>query len=423
MIVIGAGLAGLATARDLTAAGRRVVVLEARDRVGGRTWYREIPGTAVMAEYGGMFFSRATQPHLAREIERYGLSVTAGVEPDVVAWIDGDRREEGREAIDRIQRELARSNLGGSIDEVRRAYDGPGRTALGEIDLPVATWIDRLDAGPEATDYVRAFMAAMGGAPLDRCSVLPLLWDMVELDYSPAEVFVDIGELLADGTAALVEPMADGLDLRLGAVVAAVRHDDAGVAVTLVDGTVLSAEAAVLALPLNVWADVDVDPPLSEVQRRAADARHPGAVSKVLAIVRDAPATYIGAGWDTPVNAGFVLRPAGDDRLFMGFSVQERVDLADHDAVAAAVRAHLPDATVLETAGHDWVGDRFSRGTWLSVPPTWFSDGTFEALIEPQGRLVFAGSDIAREGAGWIEGAVGSGVEAATRVRDLLAGR
>ena len=106
-------------------------------------------------------------------------------------------------------------------------------------------------------------------------------------------------------------------------------------------------------------------------------------------------------------------RPAGEDRLFMGFSVQDRVDLADHDAVAAAVNAHLPEATVTTTAGHDWVGDRFSKGTWLSVPPTWFSDGTFDALALPEGRLAFAGSDIAPEGAGWIEGAVGSGAAAA----------
>ena len=51
------------------------MVLEARDRIGGRTWYREIPGTGVSAEYGGMFFSRATQPHLAAEIERYAIAV------------------------------------------------------------------------------------------------------------------------------------------------------------------------------------------------------------------------------------------------------------------------------------------------------------------------------------------------------------
>ena len=62
-------------------------------------------------------------------------------------------------------------------------------------------------------------MVAMGGSALERCSVLPLLWDMVELGYSPADVFMDVGELLADGTKSLMEPMAAGLDVRFGAVV------------------------------------------------------------------------------------------------------------------------------------------------------------------------------------------------------------
>jgi len=136
-------------------------------------------------------------------------------------------------------------------------------------------------------------------------------------------------------------------------------------------------------------------------------------VSKVIAIVRGAPAGYLGAGWGTPVNAGFVPKPPDGDQLFMGFSVQDRVDLGDDAAVAAAVHAHLPDAEVVRTDGHDWVTDPFSKGTWLAVPPPWFSDGTFEQLREPEGRLLFAGSDIAGEGAGWIEGAVGSGREAA----------
>ncbi len=81
VVVIGAGFAGIAAARDLAEAGRRVGVLEARDRIGGRTWYREIPGTGVMAEYGGMFFSRATQPNLAREIDRYGTRLRPDPSP------------------------------------------------------------------------------------------------------------------------------------------------------------------------------------------------------------------------------------------------------------------------------------------------------------------------------------------------------
>ena len=191
-----------------------------------------------------------------------------------------------------------------------------------------------------------------------------------------------------------------------------------GVTVTCPDGSVIRAGAAIVALPLNVWADVVFDPPLASPKQRAATQRHVGAVSKVLAVVADAPASYLGAGWGTPINAGFITKAAGDNRLFMGFSVQDRVDLSDHDAVAAAVNAHLPRATVVATDGHDWVGDPYSKGAWLAVPPTWFSDGTFEALREPEGRVAFAGSDIAAEGAGWIEGAIASGAAAASQYSD-----
>jgi monoamine oxidase len=421
VVVLGAGFAGVAAARDLQEAGRRVVVLEARDRIGGRTWYREIPETGVWAEYGGMFFSRSTQPHLAREIERYGVGVTPAGEPALVAWIRGDERCEGFAEIERLQRLLGTSGLDEAIAATKRVFEAGGRTALGAFDVSVTEWVAGLGAEPEAADYLRSFLASMGGAANDRCSVLPLLWDMVELDYSPANVFVDIGELLSEGTKSLIDPMADGLDVRFGSVVTAMRQDTEGVTVSLADGASLRASAVVVALPLNLWSAVTFDPPLAEPKRRAAASGHVGAVSKVLAIVRGAPETYIGAAWGTPINAGFVTKAAGDGRLFMGFSVQDRVDLADHEAVSAAVRAHLPGAEVLTTAGHDWVNDPYAKGTWLGTPPTWFSDGTFEALCEHEGRLAFAGSDIAAQGAGWIEGAVGSGVSAAAYAQGLLA--
>ena len=423
VVVVGAGFTGVTAARDLTEAGRRVVVLEARDRIGGRTWYREVPGTGVHAEYGGMFFSRASQPNLAREIERYGVGVLPGREPSVVTWIRGNERFEGSDAIDRLQTELAGSDLTMALKHAEGAFGAEGRTALGALDVPAATWIDGLAAEPEAADFLRAFMASMGGGPLERASVLPLLWDMIELGYSPLDVFVDVGDLFADGTKSLVDPMASGLDIRFGSVVTGIAHDDRGVTVTLADGSTVQASAGVVALPLNLWADVAFDPPLAGPKARAAAERHPGEVSKVIALVRDAPDSYIGLGWHTPINAGFVTRPAGDGQLFMGFSVADRVELSDRGAVGAAVIAHLPEATVATTDGHDWVRDPFSKGTWLSVPPTWFSDGTFEALEDPEGRLAFAGSDIASEGAGWIEGAIGSGAQAARYLQDALSGR
>ena len=420
VVVLGAGFTGVTAARDLHEAGHHVVVLEARDRIGGRTWYREMPGAGVSVEYGGMFFSRATQPYLAAEIERYGIAVSPALDPEIVAWIRGDERHEGTAAIERIQGLLAASGLMDALGATAKAFASGDRTALGDLDITSAAWIDTLVADPEAADYLRAFLAAMGGARIERGSVLPLLWDMVELDYTPADAYVDMGELFTEGTKSLIDAIADGLDIRFGTVVTRVAHDAEGVTVTLADGSEFRAASAIVALPLNVWADVVFDPPLAEPKQRAAAQGHVGEVSKVLAVVANAPATYLGAAWGTPINAGFVTKAAGANRLFMGFSVQDRVDLFDHDAVTAAVHAHLPDVTVVATDGHDLVSDPFSKGTWLGVPPTWFSDGTFEALREPEGRVAFAGSDIAAEGAGWIEGAIASGAAAAAHARTAL---
>ncbi len=420
VVVLGAGFAGIAAARDLAEAGRRVIVLEARDRIGGRTWYREMPGTGVEAEYGGMFFSRQTQPRIAAEIARAGVAVTPAPDPELIAWIRGDVRHEGEAAVERLQSLLAASGLESALEKTAASFATGDRDALEAVDVAGSTWIDALGADAEAADYLRAFLVSMGGARIERLSVLPLLWDMVELEYTPIDAYVDIGEVLTDGTKSLIDAMADGLDVRFGQVVSAVTHDGDAVRVSLADGSVVTAATGVVALPINCWADVTFEPALSAPKKRVAAERHVGEVSKVLAVVRDAPSSYLGTGWDTPVNTGFVSKEAPDGRLFMGFSVQDRVNLADHEAVAAAVNAHLPDSAVVATDGHDWIADPFSKGTWLSVPPGWFSDGTFEALETPEGRLAFAGSDIASAGAGWIEGAIGSGIEAAARVASLL---
>src|SRR5262249_694064 len=159
--------------------------------------------------------------------------------------------------------DLQRSPLAEALAIGEKAFASEDRSSLAALDLPASAWIAGLDADPEAADLVRAFMSSMGGGPLDRISVLPLLWDMIELDFSSiVDVFLDVGELFPDGTKSLIDEMASGLDIRFGSIVRRVERDDEFVRVTVEWGDGIDASAAVVALPVNVWADVAFDPPL-----------------------------------------------------------------------------------------------------------------------------------------------------------------
>ena len=70
VVVIGAGFAGLVAARDLIESGHRVLVLEARDRPGGRTYSSTFPGTDIVIDLGAEWFDPARHPYLAAEVER-----------------------------------------------------------------------------------------------------------------------------------------------------------------------------------------------------------------------------------------------------------------------------------------------------------------------------------------------------------------
>jgi monoamine oxidase len=421
VIVIGGGFAGLVAARDLRERGRSVILLEARDRLGGRTWYREIPGTGVMAEYGGTWFARESQPSLAAEIARYGIAVEPYIEPTRWIWVFDGERHEGAGVFDRWRALM--EPVDDRIDQVSRWIEA-GRPDLGdlaELDVPVSRWVDDLAVPAETRAYVLMYASSMGGGRPDRMSALGLLLDAAEGGYRFDDAFREAGERFTHGTVALVDAIARGaaVDVRLRSPVERVSQGDSSVRVDTVGGGRLDAGAAVVALPLNVWRDVTFDPALGDAKQLAAQEGHAGDTVKTIAMVEGLASSFAGQGWGTPIQAAVALKATPAGSLVMGFSGADPIDPCDTAVVQDALRRFVPEATVTASDGHDWAGDPYSRGTWLAQPPGWIA--IYGDLRSPEGRLAFAGSDVAAHGGGWIEGAIASGRDAAVRVDALLA--
>ena len=196
---------------------------------------------------------------------------------------------------------------------------------------------------------------------------------------------------------------------------------DDGIAVSTRDGERFTARAGVVATPINTWHDLRIEPALNGAKAAMAQERMAGHATKVWALVRNVKGSFYGVGWDTKIKwlATEYSVPEGD--LLVGFGTSpEELDVTDANAVADAVHEFLPEAEVVATDAHDWNADEFSQGTWMAYRPGQVMRHA-SGLQRPEGRLAFAGSDLASGWAGWIDGAVESGHRAARAANEMLA--
>ncbi len=419
VLVIGGGVAGLVAARDLSQRGLRVTVLEARDRLGGRTWTRTLAGTDIVAEFGGTWFTRQLQPAIAGEITRYGLGVRESAGFDRVVWVGTDGRVEGAGAAETFGPlfDPASEALDAAVGRILEAF-AAGSDLPPDLDVPAAGWIEALDVPRPTKEVMLAWMAAMGGGDPREQSILMLTGDLAMTGFSVETSMQEMGETFVEGTFAFVDALAADIHGRVltGVVVTGVEHDERSVHVATEGGGAFEADAAVVAMPLNCLSDVTFSPGLDPALARAAEEGHVGRSRKVLALAEGFGAATLGVAWGHPLQAAAGTREVDGGALVSGFDAMGSLhDPRDPREVEAALRVFVPETRVHALDGHDWISDPFSKGTWLTWPPGWAS-GVASRLADPQGRLAFAGSDTAIEGGGYIEGAITSGRDAAATI-------
>jgi monoamine oxidase len=103
---------------------------------------------------------------------------------------------------------------------------------------------------------------------------------------------------------------------------------------------------------------------------------------------------------------------ADGTQLLIGFGPDAaHCDTSSLRGVQASLEAILPGYEALDATAHDWLTDEFSRGTWAIHRPGWY-EHFHRAMQEPEGRVVLAGSDLAHGWAGFIDGAIETGLRA-----------
>jgi len=416
VIVVGGGFAGVTAARECALRGRSVLVLEGRERIGGRTWSAEWAGTRI--ELGGAWV-HWHQPHTFSELTRAGLGVQLGSDAERASWYVGERRRTGTIAE---RDEIARRGWDSFVDGVTAALPVPHDPlhALDELArfdrLTIAERIAELELATDERCVLSAELESLAHAPLsDAGAVSVLRWHALS-GYSLELTQQTGGRVtIVGGTGALLEAIAGAapFELRLGAVVAAVLRRDGQVEVTTRDGDGYAARAVVIAVPLNALGAIEFTPLLDEGKRRAIELGQASRGIKLMIHARGEPVMQ------NAIRAG---HPFGyldteqrfDDgtQLLIGFGPDaERCDPTNLPALQRHLDEILPGYEALAATAHDWLADEFSRGTWAIHRPGWY-EHHHVAMQLPEGNVLLAGSDLANGWAGFIDGAIETGLRA-----------
>lgn len=384
VVVVGAGLAGLTCAYRLAGAGVSVVVLEARERVGGRTFSPTLSNGEV-CELGGEWIGDD-------QLAIRSLAEELGVDLAPVGVVFGARDPLGGSPIEteahlRLMAEVARRI--DALTEAERAFMTAG-------DL-LAT----VEVEPAAMKVLAARLEASAGVPLDTVGV----------DDITGCFGVHSGSYfrVADGNQRIAEALAERLgDVRLATHVTRITP----VGVETAAGDVVEGDMVVVAVPLGVLGALEFDPPI--------DLDHTGmnmgVAAKMQAPTVEEPPILAVQGIDIPVwfwtgrgRDGSVRRVVSS---YAGTRAGVDASLARWPELLARAAPGVPLGGEVVTV--DWSADRLTGGSYSAMAP----DADLTQFERAHGNVVFAGEHT--NGSGTMDGAIASGERAARLVLDSL---
>ena len=443
VVVVGAGLAGLTAARELKRNGASVIVLEARDRVGGRT-HSVVENGGVLVEHGGQWVG-PTQDRVLALIDELGLETfTQYSDGENLQFTHGQHlRYHGAiptgdpmQAADLVD---AMVELTTKAMEIDPAAPWEHIAASFLDSMTVETWISAQPYCDGAKDWIRTLCRALFPAEPGEISLLHALFyfrsgggveKMIGTINSAQETRVALGAQEISNR--LAESLGDCL--HLSSPVHRIVHTETGAVVHHEHGTV-SAKRIIMSIPLVLAGRIQYSPPMSGIRDQLTQRSFMGSVLKVHVV-------YPRPFWRDDGLSGHVTSDTGKVQITFDQSHPDRpegiiVGFMDSHLGRIATQMSYEDrrAEVIsdlvrlfgEQAAHPtayyekaWIDEEYSRGAYVGMmtPGTWSSLGPL--LREPVGVIHWAGTETATIWNGYMDGAIRSGEDAAAKVLETL---
>ena len=442
VVVVGAGLSGLCAARKLRAQGASVIVVEARDRVGGRTLTQQIGSAAF--DLGAQWIG-PDQRRVHALVDELGLQTAP-------TFTDGKKVLEVAGKVSTYKRSIASMSvpnliqLTGVLSYVnrvrKRVSPSSPMSAEGASELDgetLETWRSRIVKSAKITGVIDATVRTIFGAEARDLSALYFLMyinaggGMLNLTEAKGGAQQD---WIVGGAQALSLALAKDLgdSVVLGTPVRRILQGREGVDAVSDNGTI-SGRYAVVAIPPTLAGRIEYEPSVSVGRDQLTQRFSMGAAVKVIV-------TYEHAFWREAGLSGEVVSSDGplsvvydgtshDDTqpALVGFVSGSQArqwstqPMADRQRrITGALARYFGDAanSFSDYEELDWGMEAWSRGGPAAALPPGVLTSSFPHLRKPEGRIHWAGTETATEWIGYMEGAIQAGERAADEIQRRL---